>query len=221
MKITDALKDFKIAQEKKLPEETFENHLWAIELFEDYLAHYSDVSKTKPDSEFNEVTINGKIDEITPKEYMDFLHVFVIKKVASSSLEMESYLSVLKKFTDWLSDNSALSVEHIISLNDVIAGASSLPKTADISEALFELAKNNVIREYSEIVSGNYKIEQINKYDICIKNIHTDIVYEPILLTPNITEILEKGMILHIEIGKCEEGWVVIEAGNVFLKIIE
>jgi hypothetical protein len=34
-----------------MPETALDSRLWAVELFEDYLAHYSDLTKTKSDPE--------------------------------------------------------------------------------------------------------------------------------------------------------------------------
>ena len=221
MKITAALKDFLATEEKRLSGDTFNKYLWVVELFEDYLANYSSIPKTKPDKNYGESIITGTVKQITEKEINEFLNVFVIKKVSSTYNEMRTYLIVLEKFVRYLLNNDLIDETKATSLKNTIRDAKNLPKTAKASDLLFALARNNVLREYSEILSGNFVITKIEKYCIGVREDINHRIISPVLLTEEITATLEENMVLHLELGKCEEGWVVIESGNVYLKLIE
>lgn len=221
MTIEKGIKQFKENLEAKLPEDQFDEYLWALDLFEDYLAHYSSVSKSNPDPDYSEVLLTGNINEISVKEIEEFLHVFVIRKVSSTSDEMKVYLSLMGKFAEWLGTNSLITKEMTDDLKKSIKAAELLPVTARISEHLFEISKNNVIRKYSEIITGNFVVDNINKFQVTLKDRKTDRVLKPLLLTNDITSMLKDGMILHLEVGLCDEGWVIIEAGNVYLRWLD
>jgi site-specific recombinase XerD len=163
--------------------------------------------------------LTGEVNEITEKEINDFLHVFAIKKIASTAEELQSYLDTLNDFLNFLLEKSLIENEKVKSLSRIIDEAKDLPLTASAAEALFELARSFPDKEYSELVSGFFTITQINLNDADLKDTITEKNYPQVLLSPKIIENIRIGMILHLEIVNTDKGWEVVEAGNVYLKL--
>ena len=218
MNIDNALKNFKHHIIHTETGRIQDKKLWAIELFEDYLAHYTDLTKSKPDPQLEESLLTGELSEITEKELTDFLHVFCIKKIASRAGELKSYLVTLKDFLHFLQDQNEIEKSRAKVFESIIEEASELPLTAIVADLLFKLARSFPDKEYTELVQGHFCVNQRETGFLVIKDILTGIEYSPVIITRRILSFIRTGMILHLEIVKTETSWEIVEAGNVYLK---
>lgn len=220
MTIGDAIKDFLIYEKSKKSEADLEDYVWTMELFDDYLANYSDVTKTKPDPNFSEVLVTGEITEIYEKHINEFLNVFLIKKVCANSDELQIYLKIITDFFNWIIRNNLIDNKTGGKILNTVKEAADLPKTAILSELLFNLAQNNIKFEPEEKISGYFEIKSISNNNLCLKNINNKKKYS-LSVTKDISRFSKTGFILHLEIGLINNEWQIIESGNVYLKMID
>ncbi len=220
MNIHDIINEFKLYLNNNFKNNNAELYLWAIELFEDYLAHYSSLNHTKSEYASGDNIILDDIQTLSSKEIEEFLHVFVIKYVACDNNELKTIVHLLQIFMDWLKKNKYISNEKHKNLLISVGNAEKLPDTALIADYLFKIAEENQTFEATEVTQGVFKVISKEKHVIIIQNLtETNNTYN-IEINDIIVEKIAKGIILNLAIGKYKGKWLVIHAGNVYLKDI-
>ena len=220
MNIHDAINEFKLDLNNKFNNNDLKLNLWAIELFEDYLAHYSSLNHTKSEYASGDNIILDDIKALSIKEIEEFLYVFVIKYVACDNNELKTIVHLIEFFIDWLTENKYISIKKHNNLSISVENAENLPDTALIADYLFKIAEENQTFETTGITQGVFKVISKEKHGIIIQNLtETNNTYS-IEIKDKIIEKINKGIILNLTIGKYEGKWLVIHAGNVYLKDI-
>lgn len=226
--IREIIKEFLEEQEKRLKVNTYSKYEDVMELFEDYLnvyaAHYFDEEEgglyekeyNERKKEYSDIFGPEKMDPYHFKEFMDY---HMIRKVWASKTLMKSVGIVLKKFVNWLNQNNYIDKESFEeSLESIKELKDELPAVDEVSELIFKFIQNSAIPEISETHGGYFKIISIKPDRIWFMD---DIEIEarrigPVFVSNEISSRCKVGWVICLELGKTDNGWVMLSSGNVY-----
>lgn len=223
MKIAYIIEEFLVAQDKRLQPRTFRQYDYVMDSFSIYLNGYG-LNHVNEEKE-NLVKKGSSFTECTPIEtlnyyhYSEFFEYFLVRKMLASESEMKQAVTVLRKFANWLFAKSYISSEKRDDLLSYFKDgqSQSLANSQKVSDLLYELSLNPPAHDYEQILSDYFMIEKIKPGKLWMVDFYTDgDVIGPIIVTKEISTLVEKQWEISLTIGKHKNNWYVIESGNVY-----
>jgi hypothetical protein len=218
MKLKDTLRDFYEYLNSELKGAKLEEEEWAFSVFEDYLSHFSGLCDKTTSDEDKKLTC--EVSALGEKEINEFLHVFIIKQVASSEEDIIAFINAIERYSLWLFEKGFSDKVKKESFDKIISSCQNLPVASRLSEELFDLLTDENEGEYSDKVSGIFIIQSVVKNIVSLKHIKAADVYKGIIFPEDVADFIMEGMIIEAVIGKKDDSNYIISSGKVYLKQI-
>ena len=225
--IKDILENFLADQDVRLKSRTYKKYKEVIQLFEDYLNgyaynHLSDEDYDIFEKKFNEQDKNFceifTLNKIGEEEVNEFLTYFMIKKVMGGKELMKNSGTVMRKFVNWLKDNSYVNEDKFDRLYETVNDVKKdLPKVAELSDLLYDNGVRNSIYQYDEYEEDNFRIVEVKSEELWLEGyIESENKIGPVIVPEKVSNMAEAGWTVYIELGKRDDKWYVLGSGNVY-----
>ena len=141
----------------------------------------------------------------------------MIRKVWASKTLMKSMGVVLKKFINWLNQNNFMDKDNFKDSLEVIKELKDeLPVIDEVSDQIYKFIENSVIPEISETHGGYFKITGIKPDSLWFMDDVEAKMIGPVFVSNEISSRCKVGWVICLELGKTDNGWVMLSSGNVY-----
>jgi|SRR5690625_3948163 len=221
MNIAKVINKFIEAQNERLQRRTFRQYEQVMDSFSIYLNGYGylHVDDETAESEDLPFTKRVKIEELNNGHYREFFEYFLIRKMLASENEMKQSVTVLRKFANWLFENQYInSTKKDDLVNYFKDGQSqSLANSQKVNDLLYELAMDTPACNYEQTLSDYFTVDKVESRKLwVIDSYSTGEEIGPLIVTEEISSLVEEQWEISLTIGKHKDNWYVIESGNVY-----
>lgn len=221
------LDDFLSDQDERLSKRTYNDYSDVISLFKDYLNSYAYILLPEEDQQiFEEEAINGEksycemysIDKVGSMEVDEFLNDFLIRKVLAEEYFLKRSVTVMRKLCRWLNTNNYIDQEKFYMMYSTINEKKDvLPKSAKLSDLIYDESLKNEFNKYSFYEEGTYRITKIKPGKLWVEDyIEGGEEIGPIIVPKKISNLASKDFSVYLELGKKGDKYYVINSGNVY-----
>lgn len=219
MRINESMELFIKEISWKLSAKTVGKYESVLELFQDYLARYGELSYEEDVKKG--IILTANTEELHDSQVSGFLEWFLIRKVMGPAWLNSSAPGVMKKYIQWLGKNGLLAEGAMDEAFEVTKKASKdLPRVEKAASLLYELCDENGGRlEDIEFDDKNYLDGYGEVTGIIEDKLHLDYDGEktgPIQITKEIAKLLKKGDTVNLVVGRKGKIWYPLEVGNVY-----
>lgn len=226
--IDEVIKRFLADQNERLKQRTYRDYESVIELFQIYLNDYAYTSLNEHESreweshyqlDHEAFTKLFGVDKIRSSTYSEFFEYFIIRKVASGESFMKTAVRVMKKFTNWLFENSYLDRKQYSTLKEYFDKDHDkvLPKAEKVSDLVYEHARTSPKKNYEEILEGYFTIVNVESKKLWVDDMFSErLNIGPLIVTKQISDLCKEGWDIYLVIGKYKNKWYILESGNVY-----
>lgn len=219
MRIDESMKVFLKEISGNLSAKTVGKYESVLELFQDYLASYGELSSEEDVKKGIILTAHTK--ELHDGQVANFLEWFLIRKVMGPAWLNTSAPGIMKKYIQWLDRKGLLAEGAMDEAFEVTKKASKdLPRVEKAATLLYELCDENSGRfEDIEFDDKDYMEGYGEVTDIIGDKLHLDYDGEktgPIQITKESAKLLKKGDTVNLVVGRKGKSWYPLEVGNVY-----
>lgn len=219
MRIDESMKVFLKEISGELSAKTVGRYESVLELFQDYLASYGELSSEEDVKKGIIPTAHTK--ELHDGQVANFLEWFLIRKVMGPAWLNTSAPGIMKKYIQWLDRKELLAEGAMDEAFEVTKKASKdLPRVEKAATLLYELCDENSGRfEDIEFDDKDYMEGYGEVTGIIEDKLHLDYDGEktgPIQITKEIAKLLKKGDTVNLVVGRKGKSWYPLEVGNVY-----
>lgn len=219
MRIDESMELFVKEISGKLSAKTVGKYESVLELFQDYLAGYGELSYEEDRDKG--IILTAKTQELHDGQIANFLEWFLIRKVMGPAWLNTSAPGIMKKYIQWLDKKGLLAEGAMDEAFEVTKKASKdLPRVEKAANLLYELCDENSGKfEDIEFDDENYMDGYGEVTGIIEGKFHLDYDGEktgPIQITKEIANLLKKGDTVNLVVGRKGKTWYPLEVGNVY-----
>jgi hypothetical protein len=147
----------------------------------------------------------------------EFLYSFMIRKPVCGRETLKAAATVISKLVQWLETHDYIDSEHAASYAEQARQASKeLPAIQELEDLLWQHADDSEEEEteYEETLDDQFTIIRVEQTRLHLEDTKGNTVF--LTLPGDITGICRVGWSVALEVGKTEDGWRIIEVGDVY-----
>lgn len=225
--INEVLNEFLSEQEARLKPTTLRGYTHTIDLFRHCLNGYAyqylnekegklfDKLYKEKNEEFCDIFGPEKIDLCSVSEFLDY---FVIRKVMASKEDMKTFGRVIRKFVKWMNQKGYMEENEFENTSERVEELKDeLPKVEEVSTLIYDYIQYSVPDEVAETAEGHFTVIKIEPGRLWFENfMDPKVKIGPVPVSQEISSLCQVGWRISLKFGKTNDGWRMLESGNVY-----